>query len=82
MTTIKYRENLYRDDDKYEWKYNDVYDYLKNQKIKPYNKYTKISNNVRIFKLLAANVSGDIEYSHKNFIVRSTLGHWYTVKVC
>ena len=49
MTTIKYRENLYRDDDKYEWKYNDVYDYLKNQKIKPYNKYTKISNNVRIF---------------------------------
>ena len=82
MTTIKYWENLYRDDDKYEWKYNDVYDYLKNQKIKPYNKYTKISNNVRIFKLLAANVSGDIEYSHKNFIVWSTLGHWYTVKVC
>ena len=32
-----------------------------------------ISNNVRIY------VTGDIEYSHKNFIVRSTLGHWYPV---
>ena len=33
----------------------------------------------RIFKLLAANVKGEIEYSHVNFIVRSTIGHWYSV---
>ena len=36
--TINYRENLYRDDDKYEWKYNDSYHYLKNEK--PYNEIT------------------------------------------
>ena len=34
---------------------------------------------VRIFKFLNENVKGDIEYSHTNFIVRSTLGHWYPV---
>ena len=28
-----------------------------------------ISNKVRIFKFLNANVKGDIEYSHTNFIV-------------
>ena len=71
--TINYRENLYRDDDQYEWKYNHNYnhnyDYLKNEEIKPYNKITMISNNVRIFKFLDANVIGDIEYSHENFIV-------------
>ena len=38
-----------------------------------------ISNNVRIFKFLDANVKGDIEYSHANFIVRSTIGHWHPV---
>ena len=38
-----------------------------------------ISNNVRIFKFLKANVKGGIEYSHTNFIVRSTIGHWYPV---
>ena len=38
-----------------------------------------ISNKVRLFKFLNANVKGDIEYSHTNFIVRSTLGHWYPV---
>ena len=62
--TIDYRENLYRDDDDYEWKYNDSYDYLKNEEIKPYDKLTMINNNVRIFKFLDANVKGDIEYSH------------------
>ena len=31
--TIDHRENLYRDDDKYEWRYNDSYDYLKNEEI-------------------------------------------------
>ena len=37
-----------------------------------------ISNdNVRIFKFLAANVTGDKEYSHENFIVHSTIGQWY-----
>ena len=30
--TSDYRENLCRDDDKYEWKYNDSYDYLKKMK--------------------------------------------------
>ena len=40
---------------------------------------TLISNKVRIFKFLNANVKGDIEYSHTNFTVRSTLGHWYPV---
>ena len=70
--TNNYRENLHRNDDKYEWKYNDSYDYLKNEEVKPYNKITMISNNVRIFKFPAANVTGDIEYSHENFIVRST----------
>ena len=69
--TIDYRENLYRDDDEYEWKYNDSYDYLKNEEIKPYNKLTMINNNVSIFKFLEANVKGDIKYSHENFIVRS-----------
>ena len=74
--TINYEENLYRDDDdKFEWKYNDSYDYLKNEEIKPYNKITMISNKVRIFKFLDANVKGDREYSHANFIVRSTIGH-------
>ena len=77
--TIDYRENLYRDDDKYEWKYNDSYDYLKNEEIKPYNKITMIGNNVRIFKFLDVNITGDIEYGHENFIVRSTLGHWYPI---
>ena len=77
--TIDHRENLYRDDDKYEWRYNDSYDYLKNEEIKPYNKITMISNNVRIFKFLDANVTGDIECSQENFIVRSTIGHWYPV---
>ena len=77
--TIDYRENLYRDDDDYEWKYNDSYDYLKNEEIKPYDKLTMINNNVRVFKFLDANVKGDIEYSHENFIVRSTIGHWYPV---
>ena len=38
-----------------------------------------ISYDVRICKFLAANVTGDIEYSHENFIVRSTIGHWYPV---
>ena len=78
--TIDYKENLCRDDDdEHEWKYNDGYDYLKNEEIKPYNKLTMIDNNVRIFKFLDANVKGDIEYSHENFIVRSTIGHWYPV---
>ena len=58
--TIDYRENLYRDDDKYEWKYKDSYDYLKNEEIKPYNKITMIGNNVRIFKFLDVNITGDI----------------------
>ena len=39
----------------------------------------EINNNVRIFKFLDANVTRDIEYSHENFIVRSTIGHWYPV---
>ena len=31
--TINYKENLCRDDDdEYEWKYNDTYDYLKTKK--------------------------------------------------
>ena len=38
-----------------------------------------ISNNVRICKFIAANVTGNIEYSHENFKVRSTFGHWYPV---
>ena len=59
--------------------YNDSYDYLKNEDIEPYDKITLISNKVRIFKFLNANVKGGIEYSHTNFIVRSTLGHWYPV---
>ena len=41
--TINYEENLYRDDnDEFEWKYNDSYDYLKNEEIKPYDKTTLI----------------------------------------
>ena len=67
------------DDDKYEWKYNSDYDYLKNEVIKPYNKYTMITSNVMICNFLAANIEGEIEYSHQNFIIRSTLGHWYPV---
>ena len=73
--TINLEQNLYRDDDdEFEWKYNDSYDYLKNEEVKPYDKITLISNKVRIFKFLNANVKGDIEYSHTNFIVRSTIG--------
>ena len=46
---IDCRENLYRDDDdEYEWKYNDSYDYLKNEETKPYNKLTMIDSNVNI----------------------------------
>ena len=78
--TINLEENLYRDDDdEFEWKYNDSYDYLKNEEIKPYDKITLISNKVRIFKFLNTNVKEDIEYSHTNFIVRFTIGHWYPV---
>ena len=79
--TINYEGNLYRDDnDEFEWKYNDDYDYLKKEEVKPYNKITMISNKVRILKLLLnGNAKGDIEYSHANFIVRSTIGHWYPV---
>ena len=66
--TINYEQNLYRDDnDEFEWKYNDIYDYLKNEEIKPYNKLTMISNRVRIYKFLNANGKGDIEYSHANY---------------
>ena len=44
------QKTLYRDDNnEFEWKYSDSYDYLKNEEIKPYNKVTIISNNVRIF---------------------------------
>ena len=67
------------DDDKYEWKYNSDYDYLKNEVIKPYNKYTMITSNVMICNFLAANIEGEIEYSHQKFIIRSTLGHWYPI---
>ena len=80
LDTINLEQNTYRDDDDdFEWKYNDSYDYLKNEEIEPYDKITLISNKVRILKFLNANVRGDIEYSHTNFIVRSTLGHWYPV---
>ena len=78
LDTINLEQNTYRDDDDdFEWKYNDSYDYLKNEEIEPHNKMTLISNKVRIFKFLNANVKGDIEYCHTNFIVRSTWGHWY-----
>ena len=67
LDTINLEQNIYRDDDdEFEWKYNDSYDYLKNEEIKPYNKITMISNKVQIFKFLNANVKGDIEYSHTN----------------
>ena len=33
-----------------------------------------INNNVRILKFLDANVKGDIEHNHENFIVQSTIG--------
>ena len=46
---IDCRENLYRDDDdEYEWKYNDSYDYLKNEETKPYNELTMIDSDVNI----------------------------------
>ena len=55
LDTINLEQNLYRDnDDEFEWKYNDSYDYLKNEEIKPYDKITLISNKVRIFKFLNA----------------------------
>ena len=63
------------DDDKYEWKYNSAYDYLKNEEIKPYDENTMITSNAMICNFLAACIEGDIEYSHQNFIIRSTLGH-------
>ena len=73
---IKYKRlRSYMDDKNYERKYNYDYDYLKNEEIQSYNKYTMISNNVRICNFLAANVTGE-EYSHKNFIVQSTLGYF------
>ena len=62
------------DDDKYEWKYNSAYDYLKNEEIKTYDKYTMITSNAMIRNFLAASIEGDIEYSYQNFIIRSTLG--------
>ena len=47
LDTINLEQNLYRDDDEeFEWKYNDSYDYLKNEEIKPYDKITLISNKV------------------------------------
>ena len=80
LDIINLEQNKYRDDnDDFEWKCNDSYDYLKNEEIEPYDKMTLISNKVRISKFFNANVKGDIEYSHTNFIVRSTLGHWYPV---
>ena len=41
-----------------------------------------ISNNARICNFLAANITGEVENSHENFIVRSTLDHWYPVNRC
>ena len=80
LDTINLEQKTYRDDDDdFEWKYNDSYDYLKNEEIEPYDKITLISNKVRIFKFLNANLKGEIGYSHTNFIVRSTIGHWYPV---
>ena len=74
LDTINLEQNLYRDDDdEFEWKYNDSYDYLKNEEIKPYDKITLIRNKVRIFKFLNANVKGDIEYRHTNFIYNRSL---------
>ena len=62
LDTINLEQNIYRDDDdEFEWKYNDSYDYLKNEETKPYDKITLISNKVRIFKYLNAKVKGDIE---------------------
>ena len=56
---INFEENLYRDDDdEFEWKYNDSYDYLKNEEIKPYDKITVISNDVRISKFLDTKCKG------------------------
>ena len=53
---INLEQNKYRDDnDEFEWKYNDSYDYLKNEEIKQYNKITLISNKVRIFNFLNTN---------------------------
>ena len=37
LDTINLEQNKYRDDnDDFEWKYNDSYDYLKNEDIEPY----------------------------------------------
>ena len=52
---INLEQNKYRDDnDEFEWKYNDSYDYLKNEEIEPYDKMTLISNKIRIFNFLNA----------------------------
>ena len=65
------------DDDIYEWEYNDNYDYIQNEMIKPFNAYKMLKSNAMICNFLAANIEGDIEYSHHHFILRSTLGRSY-----
>ena len=43
LDTINLEQNKYKDDnDDFEWKYNDSYDYLKNEDIEPYDKMTLI----------------------------------------
>ena len=68
LDTINLEQNTYRDDDDdFEWKYNDSYDYLKNEEIEPYDKITLISNKVRIFKFLNASL---IYYTKKKNIFK------------
>ena len=45
LDTINLEQNKYRDDnDDFEWKYSDSYDYLKNEEIEPYDFITGRNN--------------------------------------
>ena len=53
------------------------HDHLREEEINLFNEYNLLKSNAIICNFLAANVKGVIHYSHNNFILRQTLGHWY-----
>lgn len=65
------------DDEIFEWKYGWGVDYLIEEEINPFHECTQLKSHAMICNFVSANVEGDINYSHHDFVLRQTLGHWY-----
>ena len=62
------------DNDKYEWKYNNDYDYVKNEEIKPYNNITNDIND----STLASSTSSSSSDSSENLKTAKTYSSNYS----